>query len=109
MGLHSGEAQWRAGDYYGTAVNRAARIMALGHGGQVLLSAVSAALLHEALPPQTSLRDLGDHRLRGLQQSEHIYQLVAPGLQDEFPPLHSGQTPGRQSAHARQQLYRPYP
>ncbi len=92
MGLHSGEAQWRDGDYYGTAVNRAARIMALGHGGQVLLSAVTAALLQEVLPQQTSLRDLGNHRLRGLQQTEHIYQLVAPDLESVFPPLQSGQT-----------------
>ena len=67
MGLHSGEAQLRDGDYYGTAVNRAARIMALGHGGQVLLSAGLAAL-REELPcrPSTSLRDLGSHPLRGL-------------------------------------------
>ena len=93
MGIHSGEAQWRDGDYYGPAVNRAARIMGLGHGGQVLLSAVSASLLQDSLPPQTSLRDMREHQLRSLQHAEHIYQLVAPDLQREFPPLHSSKTP----------------
>jgi predicted ATPase/class 3 adenylate cyclase len=92
IGLHSGEAQQRAGDYYGTAVNRAARIMDLGHGGQVLLSAVAASSLHGNLPLQTSLRDMGKHPLRGLSGDEQIFQLVAAGLGDEFPPLRSGKT-----------------
>jgi predicted ATPase/class 3 adenylate cyclase len=100
MGLHSGEAQHRDGDYYGTVVNRAARIMSLGHGGQVLLSAVTVALIEDVLPPQASLRDLGEHALRGLTRDERIYQLVAPGLESDFPPLRStGTQAGNLPAH----------
>ncbi len=100
MGLHSGEAQWRDGDYYGAAVNRAARIMGLGHGGQILLAAVTAGLLQEALPPNTTLRDMGSHPLRGLQREEHIYQLAAPDLLSDFPPLNAGRLPaGNLPAH----------
>lgn len=96
MGLHSGEAQLRDGDYYGTAVNRAARIMGLGHGGQILLSAVTAALL----PSSTSLRDMGSQPLRGLQHEEQIYQLVSPDLPSDFPPLNAGRPPaGNLPAH----------
>ncbi|MFN2134498.1 MAG: ATP-binding protein [Candidatus Promineifilaceae bacterium] len=90
MGLHSGEAELRDGDYYGTAVNRAARIMDLGHGGQVLLSATTADLLKDMVLPQINLRDLGDHLLRGLSGNERIYQVLAPGLNSDFPPLRSG-------------------
>jgi len=89
MALHTGEAEMRAGDYYGSAVNRAARLMALAHGGQVLLSAVTAGLTREQMPPGTSLRDLGEHRLKDLTQPEHVFQLLGPGLQAEFPPLRS--------------------
>jgi predicted ATPase/class 3 adenylate cyclase len=87
MGLHAGEAQPRAGDFYGPPVNRAARIMAAGHGGQVLLSAVVAELTRERLPEGAGLRDLGDHRLKDLFQPERIFQLVHPALASDFPPL----------------------
>jgi len=87
MGLHTGEAQPRAGDYYGPPVNRAARIMAAGHGGQVLLSARVAELAGEGLPDEAGLRDLGDHRLKDLSQPERIFQLVHPALTGDFPPL----------------------
>jgi predicted ATPase/class 3 adenylate cyclase len=87
MGLHAGEAQPRAGDFYGPPVNRAARIMAAGHGGQVLLSAVIAELTSERLPEGAGLRDLGDHRLKDLFQPERIFQLVHPALASDFPPL----------------------
>jgi predicted ATPase/class 3 adenylate cyclase len=87
MGLHVGEAQPRAGDFYGPPVNRAARIMAAAHGGQVLLSALAAELAEERLPAGAGLRDLGDHRLKDLFQPEHIFQLVHPRLPSEFPPL----------------------
>jgi predicted ATPase/class 3 adenylate cyclase len=87
MGLHAGEAQPRAGDFYGPPVNRAARITAAGHGGQILLSAVVAELTSERLPEGAGLRDLGDHRLKDLFQPERIFQLVHPALPSDFPPL----------------------
>src|ERR671910_473725 len=87
MGTHVGEAQIRGGDYYGTAVNRAARVMAAAHGGQVLLSAPIAELVAGLLPDDVHLRDLGTHRLKDLAGPEHLFQLVRPGLPDTFPPL----------------------
>lgn len=87
MGLHTGEAELRAGDYYGLTLNKAARIMAAGHGGQILLSEATSQLVSERLQPNISLHNLGEHYLKGLTQAEKIFQLVAPGLQKEFPPL----------------------
>ena len=87
MGMHAGEAQPRAGDFYGPPVNRTARIMAAAHGGQVLLSALAAELAEERLPAEAGLRDLGDHRLKDLFQPEHIFQLIHPGLSSDFPAL----------------------
>jgi predicted ATPase/class 3 adenylate cyclase len=89
MGLHSGEAELRANDYYGQALNRAARLMAVGHGGQILLSAITAELVREHLPVEISLIDMGEHRLRDLVRPEHIYQLQAPDLPEKFPPIRS--------------------
>ncbi len=83
MGVHVGDAEPRDGDYYGTAVNRAARIMAAGHGGQVLFSARAAQLARDV----AELRSLGPHRLKDLQQPESLYQLVVPDLPSDFPPL----------------------
>ena len=80
MGIHCGQAERRDGDYFGTTVNRAARIMAAGHGGQVLLSASAGALATERLPAGAGLRDLGEHHLRDLGRPEHLYQLVHPDL-----------------------------
>jgi predicted ATPase/class 3 adenylate cyclase len=87
MGMHAGEAQSRAGDFFGPPVNRTARIMAAAHGGQVLLSKLAAELCSERLPSETGLRDLGEHRLKDLFQPEHLYQLVHPALAGDFPPL----------------------
>ena len=84
MGLHTGEAEWRDGDYFGTAVNRAARLMAIGHGGQVLCSATAAELVGDT---QLSLTDLGEHRLRDLDRPLHVFQIGAEGLPMEFPRL----------------------
>ena len=81
MAVHTGVADERDGDYFGNAVNRAARLMAIGHGGQVLVSQATAGLLRGA----QGLRDLGEHRLRDLAQPERVYQLVAEGLPDDFP------------------------
>jgi predicted ATPase/class 3 adenylate cyclase len=87
MGLHSGEAQPREDDYFGPAVIRGARIMAVGHGGQVLLSGASAALVADQLPDGAALVDLGAHRLKDLGRPEELFQLVHPTLPHDFPPL----------------------
>jgi predicted ATPase/class 3 adenylate cyclase len=90
MGLHTGTPLVLAsGGYVGLDMVRAARIAAAGHGGQVLLSATSRMLVEPELPEDTTLRDLGAHRLKDLQRPEHIYQLVAPDLPADFPPLRS--------------------
>ena len=72
MGVHSGEAEWRDGDYFGTVVNRAARLTAVGHGGQVLCSAATAELVGDA---GLDLVDLGEHRLRDLDRPLHVFQV----------------------------------
>jgi predicted ATPase/class 3 adenylate cyclase len=87
MALHAGEAARRNGDYYGPTLNRTARVMSAGHGGQVLLSAAAAALVVDQLPEGSSLRDLGEHRLKDLGRPERVYQLVHPDLRTSFPPL----------------------
>ncbi len=87
MGLHCGQAEQRGSDFFGPTVNRTARIMAAGHGGQILLSESAGALAREALPPGADLIDLGEHRLKDLGRAEHLYQLVHPDLPSKFPPL----------------------
>lgn len=89
MGLHTGEAELRDGDYFGQTLNRAARIMSAGHGGQILISDVVAQVASEHLSADVSLLDLGEHYLKGVVQAEKIYQVVAPNLQKDFPPLNS--------------------
>jgi len=89
MGLHVGEALPRGGDYFGPTVNRAARLMSVAHGGQVLLSAVTVNLVSDRLPEGISLLDLGEHRLKDLEHPEHIFQLLHPDLEADFPPLAS--------------------
>ncbi len=88
-GLHVGAVQRRDGDYYGTTVNRAARIMSTAHGGQVLLSGAVAAAVDGRLPEAVTLRDLGAVRLRDLAQPERLYQVVHPALRRDFPALRS--------------------
>ncbi len=87
MGIHTGSAESRGGDYFGPTVNRTARIMAAGHGGQVLVSAATADLLGVVVPGDLRLRDLGDHRLKDLGRAERLFQLTDPALPSEFPPL----------------------
>jgi class 3 adenylate cyclase len=87
--IHIGTADERGGDYFGPAVNRVARLLAIAHGGQVLLSGAMADLVQGDLPPQASLRDLGEHQLKDLARPEYVYQLLAPGLRAEFPALRS--------------------
>ncbi len=89
MGLHTGEAEVRAGDYYGPALNRAARLLSIGHGGQTLLSSTTADLVRDRLPEAVSIRDLGGHLLKDLVRPEHVFQLTHPNLPAEFPPLKS--------------------
>ena len=87
--IHTGTADERDGDYFGPAVNRIARLLGIAHGAQVLVSGVSSDLVQGSLPPQTSLRDLGEHRLKDLSRPEHVYQLLGPELVADFPPLRS--------------------
>jgi predicted ATPase/class 3 adenylate cyclase/DNA-binding CsgD family transcriptional regulator len=89
IGVHTGEAQLRDGDYYGSTVNRCARIRAIGHGGQTLLSEAAATLIRDDLPDGARLLDLGTHRLKDLARPEQVFQLVGPGLASDFPPLTS--------------------
>ena len=87
MGVHSGSAQLRDGDYFGPTVNRAARLQDTGHGGQILLSQVSVGLLGGQFPTGVSLLDLGRHQIKDFPGPERIFQIQAPGLPDRFPPL----------------------
>jgi predicted ATPase/class 3 adenylate cyclase len=89
MGIHTGEASQTATGLIGLDVHRAARVAAIGYGGQVLLSEAAATLVRDWIPAGTALKDLGFHRLKDLGRPEHIFQLQAPGLQAEFPPLRS--------------------
>jgi predicted ATPase/class 3 adenylate cyclase len=87
MGLHTGLGTLGGDDYVGLDVNRAARIAATAHGGQVLVSDATRALTEASLPPDLSLRGLGEHSLRDLGRRERLYQLVVDGLRPDFPPL----------------------
>ncbi|MBV8163215.1 MAG: adenylate/guanylate cyclase domain-containing protein [Candidatus Eremiobacteraeota bacterium] len=89
MGLTIGDAFERDGDYFGPTVNRVARLMSIGHGGQVLVSSVVEERLEGALGDGLSLVDLGLRRLRDLTQPEHVWQLNIAGLPSQFPPLNS--------------------
>ena len=82
MGIATGEAELREGDYFGTVINRAARVMAAGHGGQILLADSTAGLLSGV-----DLLDLGPRRLRDLPTSVQVFQVQAEGLQTDFPAL----------------------
>ncbi|HET9581796.1 MAG TPA: tetratricopeptide repeat protein [Gemmatimonadota bacterium] len=87
MALHSGEAEEREGDYFGPPVNRVARIVSAGHGGQILLSQAVERLAANRFPEGVALRDLGERSLKDLTQPERLFQLVSDGLPAEFPPL----------------------
>jgi predicted ATPase/class 3 adenylate cyclase/Tfp pilus assembly protein PilF len=88
-GLHAGVVERRANDFFGSPVNRAARIMSAAHGGQVLVSQAVVDSVRERLPAALSLRDLGNVRLKDLSTPEHVYQIVHPDLRQEFPALRS--------------------
>ncbi|MEP6941975.1 MAG: tetratricopeptide repeat protein [Betaproteobacteria bacterium] len=88
-GVHAGVVERRDNDYFGSPVNRAARIMSVAHGGQVLLSAAVVDCVRDNLPVAVSLRDLGKVRLKDLSTAEHVYQVVHADLRREFPALRS--------------------
>jgi predicted ATPase/class 3 adenylate cyclase len=92
MGLHTGEGRLGGDSYVGLDVHRAARVGAAGHGGQVLLSSTTRALIEGAVPADLSVLDLGMHRLKDLEQPERVSQLVISGLEQQFPPLRSLET-----------------
>ncbi|MDF2758941.1 MAG: adenylate/guanylate cyclase protein, partial [Thermomicrobiales bacterium] len=90
MALHAGEAAPDAhGDYLAAPLNRLARLLAVGHGGQILLTQAVQQLSRGALPPGAAVRDLGAHRLRDLLEPEQVFQLLHPDLPADFPPLRS--------------------
>lgn len=89
VGLHTGHAELRDDDYFGPVLNRAARLMACAAGGQTLCTSVTATLVVDELPSDAKLIDLGEHVLRDLSQPERVFQVSAPGLESEFPPLRS--------------------
>ena len=84
MGIHTGEAVERGGDYFGSTLNRGARVMAAGHGGQILLTATA----HDGLD-KTRARsvDLGEHTLRDIDGVERIFQVAADGIGSDFPDI----------------------
>jgi predicted ATPase/class 3 adenylate cyclase len=89
MGLHTGEVEVRGQHYFGTALYRCARLMAIGHGGQTLVSDATSQLVRDSLPTGASLQDEGTHRLKDLASPERVWQLIHPDLPAEFPPLRS--------------------
>jgi predicted ATPase/class 3 adenylate cyclase len=86
-GLHLGPVERRDNDFLGNAVNRTARIMGVAHGGQILVSKAVAEKIAEHLPPTVALRDLGNVRLKELASLERVYQVLHPGLRQDFPAL----------------------
>jgi predicted ATPase/class 3 adenylate cyclase len=88
-GLHAGTIERRDNEYYGSVVNRTARIMEAAHGGQIILSQAVADRVAGRLPQEVSLRDLGSVRLRDLSRAERVYQMVHPQLRQDFPALRS--------------------
>jgi predicted ATPase len=89
MGLHTGEAEERDGNYFGSALNRTARLMTLAHGGQVVVSAATADVAADTLPLEVKLVDQGEHLLVDLSRRERVFQVEAPGLGTDFAPLRS--------------------
>ena len=89
MALHTGAVESQDGDYFGPPVNRVARLLATGHGGQTLLSQATYELTRDSLPDSVSLRDLGTHQLQDLARSEKVYELLHPDLPGDFPPIKS--------------------
>jgi predicted ATPase/class 3 adenylate cyclase len=90
MGVHTGVAHERGGDYFGPTLNRAARLMSAAHGGQLVVSAAVAELTRDCLGEEVAVLDLGEHAFRGLSRPEHVFQLSAAGLTEVFAGLRTG-------------------
>src|SRR3954469_68307 len=101
IGMHTGEPVVSEEGYHGVGVHRAARIMSAGHGGRVLVSEATAAVLRDEEVEGVNARDLGVHRLKDLDRPEHVYQLVADGLDPSFPRI---RTAGKQRPYYRRPL-----
>jgi class 3 adenylate cyclase len=93
VALHTGACEERDGDYFGPPVNRVARLMVVGHGGQTLLSGATGELVRDTLDEGVSLRDLGEHRLKDLLRPEHVFQVDASDVPDVVTPLRSLDNP----------------
>jgi class 3 adenylate cyclase len=108
MALHTGEVERRGRHYFGPPLYRCARMLALIHGGQVILSSHTAELVRAALPPRATLVDLGEHHLRDLAQPERLFQLASPDLPGIFPPLRTAKpsTASLQPTETREQTTR---
>ena len=89
MALHTGKADERDGDFFGPPLNRCARLLSIGHGGQILASAITMQLLATDLPDGVEIEDLGEQQLKDLDVPEHVFQIVHAELDSEFPPLRS--------------------
>jgi class 3 adenylate cyclase/tetratricopeptide (TPR) repeat protein len=87
--IHTGTADQRDGDYFGPAVNKVARLLAIGHGSQILVTSETASLVKDALSATVSLCDLGAYHLKDFAEPQRVHQLLAPGLLTDFPPLRS--------------------
>jgi predicted ATPase/class 3 adenylate cyclase len=87
VALHTGAVEEQGGDYFGPALNRVARLLSAGHGGQTLLSLATQELVRDALPVDARLDDLGERRLKDLFRPERVFQITTPDLPSEFPPL----------------------
>ena len=93
MGMHTGESVMSEERHHGLGVHRAARIMAAGHGGQILASQATAAMLADDELPGVEQRELGEFQLKDVDRPEHLYQLDVEGLPAVFPPLRTGEAP----------------
>ncbi|HME81120.1 MAG TPA: tetratricopeptide repeat protein [Candidatus Eremiobacteraceae bacterium] len=89
MAIHAGQVEERDGDYFGRPLNKVARLLGVAHGGQIVLSGAAASLMSGDLPAGAKLSYLGQHRLKDLEGVENVYQLLAPDLREQFPPLRS--------------------
>ena len=89
IGIHLGEAESRDGDWFGSSLNRAARVMSVAHGGQIVVTDVVAEAVRHLLDENTSLVDLGVHHLRDVSRAQRLWQVTRPGLDSSFPPLRS--------------------